>query len=384
SLISCTSADSEKRDFHWNGKIGADGLISNPSMPLITGDSGIIVSEDFQISLPETGVVQSPPTPVSLAYGRNELLVLDEANSTVLRFDASSGGFLGRSGRQGKGPGELAGPIKIFPTSAGFAVWDTKKSTVEFFDSSARWVRSVVAGGLRSHLRVLSTEEVVTWSIGGSEESPFVIDSGSAGSTRAFFHPQQTGEADPEEKHCFFVGGTSRLTILGRCEVPTLTFYSGDGSRVARWRVQAVPRKTSSADMDRVRKAFASQMHQAGLPDSVVASASRSVAAQYEIQRPFSSVIVGLTPALLLLLEQQPPELNPDSATLHIFSRGGIYLAPVIMPFAIRGMAASPDHLYLIAENPSTGDRDIRAYRVTLSSGVQAFLSTQGLPALLN
>lgn len=95
------------------------------------------------------GVVEGDPryqfvnVVAGLRYDDGRILVLDRSERRVSVF-ASSGEFIGASGREGRGPGEYVDPITMWRLPGDtLAIYDPSVGRVSLMNPSAEWLRAV-------------------------------------------------------------------------------------------------------------------------------------------------------------------------------------------------------------------------------------------------
>ena len=70
---------------------------------------------------------------------------------------------------------------------------------------------------------------------------------------------------------------------------------------------------------------------------------------------------------LAAFLEQNPDEFGSGSATLHLLSQDGVYLAKVAFPTAWRDFTIDDGVVYALTRDSDTDLISLRAYRVDLA-----------------
>lgn len=172
--------------------------------------------------------------PQMIRTDRNgHLYVLDYANHQVLKFD-SSGRFLLKWGRRGKGPGEFHVPARLFVDRADrIVVVDWSSGRVSYFSAEGHFEHIVRLRGMTPNVGFLSNENVVAFSLFPQE--PLWYEYDRAGTVRNKFgrhltasHLVNQGRLEVDENdHLFYSydylsaivvydrGGTLLLTIDG-------------------------------------------------------------------------------------------------------------------------------------------------------------------------
>lgn len=360
-------------------------VVENAAEPNPALSGGVVLVDAGRSRLLSPGDTSTVADPIALEYAHGALWVLDAATSRVLRWDPASWAITGSLGGRGGGPGEFAQPVGITGTSRGIAVWDIGQSTVKYFHPDGATAGALHLPGMYPRTVVLEDGHVLAWELAGDRRAPDLFDPAGGKRTVEFTGRSDSPEA-PEDaaSKCYFTDRIAGLVLVGGCEVPRLSIHSTDGTRLAEWSVAREPRRSSPAELNQLRNAYFRTMVRSGLPESVATRAAKSSAAAYAIQRVFQRAVAVPSLALLLLLEQEPAELEPDAARLLVFSGQGVHLANLALPLAVVDLAASGDTLYVLGRARPSDPPELHVFRVERSNPGDPAARLSGARAVLD
>ena len=365
SLLACSDPPS------WTGTVEVvDGseVISNPSVPLLPEPAGP-VSELWSLQ----GADWRNPSRVHVQGGL--VTVVDPPAGQIHLIHAT--GDAGRSlGRPGGGPGEFLRLLDALPDGDRLVVLDGGKSTIDYLDLEGGYLSSVHVMGQPWGGFLMDSGDLLVK--GEFLSDPAAESFGDWVTLREGRDPVAFSlvglEPLPEEQgvQCSdlsaWPGGAARM----RYTVPRIQVFDPSGGLRREIRVDLPVEEVSDAERESALTVLQQSLAARGVPPEFMQQNLIVMEERWRVKCRFGPLRFDPTGNLAAFLEQNPDEFGSGSATLHVLSADGVYLAKVQFPTAWRDFALDNGVVYALTRNPDTDVIALAAYGLDLPSTVFA------------
>lgn len=344
----------------WAGAIESDGdvtFVSNPIEPLDV--EGVIELHPlWSYSGPQSGDVWIEPSAVRV--DENSAYVLDPRASQVhvVGLDGSPRFAIGRPG---EGPDEYDGLTAAVPTSSGLFVVDGGNSRLDVRDRAGTTVRSQRIDGVVFDALPWGDDEIliagmvgesVGWRALDGLDEPMVVDAPD-------FDPENV-----EEGACTRRTTAGRSHVLLRCSVGYIEIYAPSGDLTERIRLAFPPVVVTDAEVAERVRAVRESLGERGAPTPLIEQIVRSVEEGSREKGLYRKVVVDEEAGVIAIWAQNPDDFGGGPATLHLLSRGGVYLRSFEAEHSWNDFDMKGGTLFTLAPDPETGLVALSAMRL--------------------
>jgi hypothetical protein len=362
-LVACSEAP------QWPGSVEVQGgieAIVNPGDPLL-GEAQNFVSELWSVQ----GSDWMNPSRVHVRSG---LVTVVDPPANQVHLVSASGETRASIGRPGGGPGEFLGLLDAFRDGDSLVVIDGGKGNIEFLDLDGDYLSSLhlegqawggfpLEGGTLlvkgEFLSDPSAETLGDWVRvrEGSEPSPF---------------PSPPLDPLPEEQgvQCSdfspWAGGAARL----RFTTPQMEIFDQAGVLLMKSRIDLPVEVVSESERESALSELRRTLAARGIPPEFSEQNLVVMEERWRVKCRFGPLRFDRSGRLAAFLEQNPDEFGSGSATLHVLSQDGVYLARVGFPTAWRDFTMDAGIVYALTRDPTTDQITLKAFRVDLPNSL--------------
>lgn len=313
--------------------------------------------------------------PTQLAANHHGVAVLDPQLSRVHLF-APDGTRAGSVGRRGEGPGELTRPTQLAVLGDTIFVHDGRRPALQLFSRSGDHLGGFApVEGMSFVLHHLEGVGVIRSSVvpapGQTEQRWYVFGYDEETRPLAFpgDHPLQP-QVQEGGTGCWRRSGAGARLLELDCTFPLVRVVGPDGEVLREHRIERAPELSAPDALAAMEERMRDALGRMG-PAPAVPTAMVDEMVQREVERNrWSPVFRGAAGTVsgerLVLWEQLPDDLGGSDAVLHVLDGEGRYLVRQAMDGPLQAVAVTEDRIYVLASDPDTGLRSLRAYRMPL------------------
>jgi hypothetical protein len=373
----------------WRGSrevIDGVEIVRNPGTPLLKGGEvtaerlWAVAGEGALVALEGVDATSSEPLewadPTALARGGEHLYILDPMESRVHVLSAADGRWIRAIGRKGRGPGELERPFRIAALEGILVVGNGGRATFDIFAADGSYLRSVPIGGISVGLHPLSGGRILAntaapgpdgsiqggwrlYRLEGDAGAPELIESWPSSVA------VPGAEVEGGSLECIRTGTAGAQIIRFSCAVPHLQLLDGEGRLLREFLFDRAPDLISDAEREaQVEMVRETMSRTPGMPPAMIQHMVETTRDESRIRRSFRAVREDPATGILALWEQSPDDLGSGPATLHLFSRSGIYLAQLPFERSWVDFDLSGSTLFALERDPESDLVRAVAYRI--------------------
>ena len=360
SLFGCSETP------RWTGSVetrGGTEFISNPGIPLLVDADGLVE---------ELWSHQDPSwvDPSRLHAESGLITVVDPPANRIFLIEAS-GETRTSLGRPGGGPGEFLRLLDAFRDGDSLVVLDGGKGGVEYLDLDGNYLSSMHLDG--QAWGGFPLEEGTLLVQGEFLSDPSAETLGDWVRVREGSEPIAFSSLPldpfPEEQgvQCSDLspwnGGAARL----RFTTPQIQVFDGVGSLLMESRIDLPVEVVTEAEREAALSDLRRTLADRGEPPEFAEQSLVVMEERWRVKCRFGPLRFDASGRLAAFLEQNPDEFGSGSATLHLLSQDGVYLAKVAFPTAWRDFTIDDGVVYALTRDSDTDLISLRAYRVDLA-----------------
>ncbi|MGD8278993.1 MAG: hypothetical protein PVH00_13240 [Gemmatimonadota bacterium] len=342
----------------WDGRIlHAGGVlrVENPREPLAA--PGEVTAEPlWSQSGPESGDVWEVPNRVHAFRG--VVYVVDRRASRVHRV-TTGGAPLPSLGEPGSGPGQYRRIQDAVPTEAGLFVIDPGNGRVEVLSDVGEVRTSMALRRLAFTVAPLGTDAVALAGASGPEPEWTRLD--AAGSSRALVFPDFDVPVNSEGPVSSGSTWNDRLVRL-RYATPEVRIWSGEGVLEREIVIPLPVEPVTDDEIERVIRDETSSLMTQGLPAGVLEQVAASIRAWPREKKRFRKIVFDDAAGLAAIWEQNPEDFGSGTATLHLLTLDGVYLAALPFDRAWSDFDLEGDVLFCLSRDPETDVVTLQAH----------------------
>ena len=348
-------------------------IVSNPADPLLPDTSGLVT--------PLWTVEGSEWVNPSRVHVNSGVVYVVDPPASQLHL-VSSAGEVGTSlGRPGEGPGEFRSLLDAFRDGDSIVVLDAGKGSVEYLDLEGHyrssfhldgqaWGGFPLGGGtLLVKGEFLSDPRAETrgdWVRIGEDTDPVAF-------TTRPLEPLPGEEGVVCSDLSDWWDGAARM----RFTTPEIEVFDETGELVRKARidlpVEVIPEAEREAALNDMRERLAAR----GLPPPFIEQSLVVSEERWRVKCRFGPLRFDPSGELAAFMEQNPDDFGSGSATLHLLSRDGVYLARAAFPTPWADFTLDGGVVYALTRDPVTDIVGLEAFRVELPASV--FTHASGL-----
>jgi hypothetical protein len=315
--------------------------------------------------------------PVRVSADERGVAVVDPQLAQVHLF-SPDGAREGSVGRRGSGPGELTAIGVVTLRGDTLLIHDSSRLPVQLFHrTDGSYLGSLGTGegfGLElHHLRGVGILRAYVIPMPGQMDRNWFFIPFEAPDERRPFSPPGTHSLQPQaaegEEGCWRRGVSGALLIEVDCTFPLLRLVDETGEVVREHRIDRGPRRTSPEALEELRRNLESEMRMevpATMPSAMVDQMVQQFVGGAVEQNRWTQVIRAVTGSpsgeRILIWEQLPQGFQPTESVLHLLDGEGRYLVRMPFDIPLASVAVTDDRLYVLAPDPETDLRRLRAY----------------------
>lgn len=325
AVVGCSGSSKDG----WNGtvrRVGDTEFVQNPATPL-RGPNHAPPSAEWVAPTPEhesqEGVWQEPLT---VRAADTLLYILDRMADRVYVIDARDGVWTRSFGSSGQGPGELEDPFGLAVSSDGVVVGDAGKASLEFFDTSGAFQRTVALGRLGFGVFGLGNRKFLINALLGRVGGWRVVSIDDP-KGQSFAWPEWSQDEAGEAAGCFRAAADP--TGIYRVSCSKLTYQLLDHTGGLRQEVTVVvPVVVASEErLQHHLQSIREQMSGSGLPEPLIEQQVAHERVRLHDVPIMRTLRANAISGEIAVWEQEPEELGSGAARLHVFDARGRYVA---------------------------------------------------------
>ncbi len=368
-LLACSEAP------RWTGSVETrEGieLISNPADPLL---------EEARVPVSELWTVQGTDwVDPSRVHVQRELVTVVDPPANQVRVVSTSGEVRPSLGRPGGGPGEFLHLVDAFPDGERLVVLDGGRSSIQYLDFEGNYLSSLHIEGQPWDGFPLADGELLLkgefLSDPAAESFGDWVRVGEGRDPSAFTSLPLDPLPEEQGVRCSDVspwaGGAARM----RYTTPRIQVFDAAGELQREiWidlPIEAVSESERASALSELERTLAAR----GLPPPFIEQSLVVMKDRWRVKCRFGPLRLDPGGRFGAFLEQNPDEFGSGSATLHVLSRDGVYLAKVAFPHAWRDFAIEDGVVYALTRDPDTDLITLKAYSLDLPDAVFVDAST--------
>jgi len=370
-LLLCVSLSGCSEAPLWTGSVemrnGVEA-ITNPGTPLLE-QAEDMVSELW--TLHEASWMDA-----SRVHVQRDLITVVDPPANQVHLISTSGEVRASLGRPGDGPGEFRRLLDAFPSGDELVVLDGGKSNIQYLSFDGEYLSSLHVHGQTWSGFLLDTGELLLQ--GEFLSDPHEESFGDWVTLREGIEPvaftSLSLEPLPEEQgvRCSgfssWAGGAARM----RFTTPQIQVFDPAGSLLNTIELDLPVEVVSDSERDSAISALESDLASRGLPPPFIEQNLVVMAERWRVKCRFGPLRFDPVGRFAAFLEQNPDDFGAGSATLHVLSREGVYLATLDFPDAWRDFTINDGVVYALTRNSETDLITLRAYRVDLPDSALA------------
>jgi hypothetical protein len=347
-----------------------DGVetIANPGTPLLETTEGLVT---------ELWAVQEASwMDASRVHAQRDLITVVDPPANQVHLMSTSGEVRGSVGRPGDGPGEFRRLLDAFPDGDELVVLDGGKSNIQYLDLDGQYLSSLHIHGQTWGGFLLGTGELLL-------QGEFLSDPGEASSGDWVTVSEGRNPAAftslgldplPEEQgvRCSdfspWAGGAARM----RFTIPQIQVFDPHGALRGMIELDLPIEVVSDSERDSALSELRRDLAGRGLPPEFIEQNLVVMEERWKVKCRFGPLRFDPSGRFAAFLEQNPDDFGAGSATLHVLSAGGVYLAKLDFQEAWRDFTIREDVVYALTRDPETDLITLRAYRVGIPDAALA------------
>jgi hypothetical protein len=353
----------------WTGRrdtIAGVEVVWNPAEPLHpSGATAELLWEAGSESDAESDSLWEQPSVARVAGSR--VYVLDRMASRVYVLNTVDGRWVRTLGRPGGGPGEFEQPFGIAIVGDSVIVGNSRGNSLEVFDTEGNYGRTIRIERVGFTLFALPDRRLLISGFAGPESDMWMIRTldGTADPVPAAIPDSSVTGDDLFGSDCLAVGVAGPLVVRPACRTPQFALATPDGRVVREIRVNREPEAATEAELQAYADRMRQQMGQVLSGAQIDQIVERSTALE-RLKRKYMMVRADTGLGVYALREQNPRDLGGGPATLHLFSESGVFLSSLTFEREWVEYDMHAGTVYALTEDPDTGLRTVRAYRLSL------------------
>jgi len=346
----------------WGGRVvEVEGVlrVENPSNPLADPET---ISADMLWSStgPAEGDIWEAPNWVHADDGF--VYVVDRLASKIHRFSLD-GERSAALGEPGEGPGQYRRIIDAVPTGAGLFVVDGGNGRVEVLDSTGEILASSLLGQIVFSVVALGEGAIAVSGMLGRERQWQRID--AAGNRDQLNFPEFLDPDASEETPSRASTWRGRPVRL-RFTSPQIQFFSAAGELEKVIDVPLPPEEATDEEIEALVSEMASVLSNDGLPSGVIQQQADQIRSRPRAKYRFRDIRFDASSGLVAIWEQNPEDFGSGSASLHLLSIDGIYLAVLDFGRAWSAFDLKNGVVYALSRDPDTDLVTLEAFSISV------------------
>ncbi len=341
-----------------------DGVeaISNPRNPLLE-DAGGLVSELWAVH-------EGSWMNASRVHVQRDLITVVDPPANQVHLISTSGEVRTSLGRPGDGPGEFRRLLNAFPNGEELVVLDGGKSNIQYLDYDGEYLSSLHVHGQTWDGFLLETGELLLKGefLSDPQEESFgdwvTVREGRdpIAFTSVRLNPLPVEEGVQCSDFAPWAGGAARM----RFTIPQIQVFDPTGGLRGVIELDLPIEVVSDSERESALTRLRHELAGRGLPPEFIEQNLVVMEERWLVKCRFGPLRFDPAGRFAAFLEQNPDDFGSGSATLHVLSTDGVYLAKLGFPDAWRDFTIDSGVVYALTRDSETDLITLRAYHVDL------------------